>query len=205
LVLFATPAHAGNNEITIGSYERALRSSSADAVTADGLAGGSLTYARALDLSLVPRLTLWAEGSFGWGGATGTLFSTIGTQISNLGFTVGGRARYVPYRMIAVSGRIDVGTARTSLALHDTSGTATDSGWGAVTCAAIAADVIPVEKPRAGFGLRFELGYLAASGVTLTPQREGGGDTLKLPTMSTSLGSLNLSGPFVAFSFLGQF
>ena len=66
-----------HNEVSIGSYARALHSNSANAVTADGLFGGSLGYAREVKLGLMPRLETWATGNFAWGAADRTMFSTL--------------------------------------------------------------------------------------------------------------------------------
>src|SRR5687768_12212918 len=90
----ATSAHAGNHEIAMGSYNRALRTSSANAVTDETLGGGQLGVARALRLDLYPKLEVWATAGFNWGGAEGTLFQTMTTEVDSYGFTLGGRARY---------------------------------------------------------------------------------------------------------------
>src|SRR5437867_2139807 len=105
LLVLAAPASAGNHELTIGSSSRALRSSSADAVTANSLEGGTLTYARALDLPVIPKLTVWAEAGFAWASTRGSMFQTMATDVGSTTLTLGGRARYVPYSHLAVSGR----------------------------------------------------------------------------------------------------
>src|SRR3954470_3080227 len=90
----AVPAHAGNNEVWLGSTNRALRSPSANALTSDSLTGGQRADARALGIALVPRLSVWAVGGMSWGSAEGLMFQTLTTELDTLGFTVGGRARY---------------------------------------------------------------------------------------------------------------
>jgi hypothetical protein len=192
--------------VTIGSSTRALRSSSADALTADGLATGLLTYSRALTFSPLPALALWAEGGFSWGSVKGTMFQTMSTDVANTGYTIGGRARYVPYRLVALSGRVDLGTARTSLSITDGSGRrASDSGWSTIAVAATAVDLLALNRPEFGFGLRFELGYVAARGVELSPKLAGSGGDLKLPTMQASIGHLDLSGPYFSIALMSQF
>src|SRR5690606_34187492 len=74
LLCFATTAatataYADNNELTIGGTARALRTTSANALTDDSLGGGTFAYARRLDLELLPGLELWPEATFAWGAA----------------------------------------------------------------------------------------------------------------------------------------
>jgi hypothetical protein len=205
LMLVAAPAMAGENEITYGATSRALRSNSANAVTADSLVGGALTYARSLDFSIMPKLTLWAVGEFDWAGASGQLFQTMDTTTNSLGLTAGVRARYVPYRRLALSGRLQVGSERASLTLRSGEMSASDSGWGAVAIAAVAADLLAIDRPRFGFGIRVDVGYAAASPVPLTTTPERDGDVLRLPTMQSETGHLDLGGPFFGVSLMSQF
>ena len=67
------PAWAGNNELTITETSRALRTSSANAITEDSLIGGELAYSRRLDLDFMPKLEVWTVGAFAWGVADGAL------------------------------------------------------------------------------------------------------------------------------------
>jgi len=71
VMLLATTASAGNDELTFGSNIRALRSSSADAVTGDSLVGAALGLGRALDLELPHLLTVWSDAGIAWSGAKG--------------------------------------------------------------------------------------------------------------------------------------
>jgi len=201
ILVTAGSAAAGNNEITLGSWNRALRSASADAVTDRGLAGGLLTYARALDVDVMPRLALWAEAGFAWAGTSGTMFETMNTDVGNLAFTVGGRARYLAYDHLAVSARLDIGTARTSLTLSQGGYSADDSGWGAVATGAVAVDLLAASW----LGLRVELAYVKASAPSLSPHQSGDDGTLKLPMSDASFGHLDLSGPAFYLSLVSQF
>jgi hypothetical protein len=202
LVLLATgTATAGGNEITFGSWDRALRASSADAVTDKGLVGGLLTYAHALPAPLYPGLSLWAEAGFAWAGTTGTMFQTMSTDVGNVAFTVGARARYLPLSHVAVSARLDLGTARTSLTLAQGDYSASDSGWGGIATAAAGVDLLAAWW----LGIRFELSYTKATGAALAPHSSGDGDTLKLPMTAESFGHLDLSGPAFHFAFVAQF
>ncbi len=208
LLLLTATAYADDNELTIGSSTRALRTSSANALTEDSLTGGALAYARRLDLQLVPGLELWAQATFAWGGADGTMFQTVTTELDTMAFTAGGGVRYPLWRrVVAATGRLEIGTARAAVELRDGSGhSATDQGWGAITSATAGLELYAVRKPQFGFGVRFELGAVATSSISLTATpADDGGKTLELDMMAASLGSLNLSGPVFAAALVGQF
>ena len=208
VLLAAATAHADDhNELTLTETNRALRTSSANAVTGDSLIGGALGYARKLDIELVPKLELWATGAFAWGGVDGQRFQTLTTRIDTLAFTVGARARYSLHRLVAASARLDVGTARAALSLNDEMGhSASDHGWGATTQAGLALDFYAIRGSHVTLGLRFELSEVATSSIPLTATpASSSADTLTLEMTAASLGSLNLSGPCFAASFVGQF
>jgi hypothetical protein len=204
-LLLTTTAHAGNNELTITETTRALRTSSANAVTADSLFGGELTYSRRI--ALMPKLELWAQGTFGWGVADGTMFQTLTTELDTLAFTIGGRARYALHHRFDASARLDIGAARAALSIADEMGhSASDHGWGAITSAALGIDCYVFHGERYTFAFRFELGAVATSSIPLTARPDSGSeDTLQLEMTAASLGSLNLSGPAFAASIVGQF
>jgi hypothetical protein len=203
-------AYAGEgprHELSLGSSTRALRSSSANAVTADSLGGGSVGYAHALDLDIFPRLALWLEGSFGWGGVDGVMFQTLTTEVDAIAFTAGGRARYTLHRNVHASARLELGTARARLAIRDDQGhTATDKGWGVTSSAGLGLELLAVARPRFSLGLRAELGYVATSAVSLVATPEGErNNTLQLEMTAAGLGSLDLSGPAFGASVVSQF
>jgi hypothetical protein len=204
----ASPARAGDrNELALGSWNRALRSPSANAVTEDNLAGGALTYARDLRLQPIPGLAVWAVGSFTWAGAEGTMFRTLATDVDVLELSAGGRARYRLHQRVVLGARLDLGTARTSLRLEDSMGhTAADTRWGGIATAAAGLDLLAIAGPRFALGLRLELGYTAAFAPALTASPgESDGDTILLPMQEASLGHLDLGGRFFGFSFVSQF
>jgi len=201
----ATSASAGNNEVTVGSFNRALRSSSANAVTDDSLGGGQLGVARALRLGLYPDLEVWATAGFGWGAAEGTLFQTMTTEVDMLGFTLGGRARYALHRLIHASGRLDLGTARNELSLTGNGHTVSDASWGGTASMAVGLDVMLVARPRFSLGFRFELGYVTATAVALSPREAGDSSKIELDAMQASIGHLDLGGRFFSFAVLSQF
>lgn len=209
LAAAAAPVRAGDgNELTFGSWNRALRSPSANAVTDDNLVGGALTYARDLRIRPVPGLAVWATGSFTWSGADGTMFRTLATDLDVLGLSAGGRARYRLHDRVALSARLDLGAARTSLRLEDAMGhTAEDARWAGIATSAVGLDLLALTGPRLTLGLRAELGYVAARAPALTasPDSDAGGDVIRLPMAEASLGHLDLGGRFFGVSLVSQF
>lgn len=198
----ALAAAETNDEITMGSSIRALRSDSANAVTSDSLGGGHLGYARELPIDLVPGLHLWATAGLGWGNATGMLFGTMTTEIDTVALTAGGRAVYTLHPNLAVSGRLELGSARTELTLDDT---LSDAAWAGVASSAVAVDLALLARPQIAIGLRFELGYVTATAPALAPRGPREEDTIVLPEMPSSFGSLDLGGRYVSFSLLTRF
>jgi len=204
LLLICSTAYAGN-ELSIGSSDRALRSSSADAVTGDSLTGGQLGVAHQLHIDL-PDVAVWATGSLWWGGAKGTLFD-MSTDLGQSAYLVGGRARYAVVPHIAASAGVQVGLAHTSLALTDSMDRrVSDTGWGGIAQGSLAVELYAVETPRFSLGMRVELGYVAAAAVTLAGKASHPDDgTLRLQMTQASLGQLDLSGPYAGVSVLSAF
>lgn len=207
LVCIASSASAGPNELWLGGGPRALRASSADALTSDTLDGGQLGYARALDVQLPYNLGLRIDGQLDWGSARGSLFQTMGTEIGSIAPTVGARVVYEPHRRIALSGRLGLGAAHETVTLTPAMGPeVSDGAWAAVASLTLAVDVRLFAGPRVDFGLRGQLGYVVASRVALTPHGDGPSDgTLTLPVMDESIGHLDLGGPMAAFGVVGSF
>jgi hypothetical protein len=204
----STSASADTNrdELWFGGGGRALRSPSANALTDANLAGVSFGYARDLGITVLPDLAVWAEAGMATGGASGKMFQTLSTDLSTLGLTGGLRARYQLHRLVAASARLAFGAQRARVAITDTGGTsASDHGWGAMAQASAAIDLFAVARPPFGFGVRAELGYVAAQSIGLTARRDTSGDALMLPASEVPLGGLDLSGPAFAISFVGQF
>jgi hypothetical protein len=195
----------GGNEVTVGSAARTLTSSSGVAVATDSLGGGTIAYAHELG-ALWPRFALWVEGEFAGASTTGVLFHTMTTAVNDYALSAGARLRYTPLHHLAIAARIDFGAARTSLDLTDSSGhTASDAGWSPIVRAATAVDLLAVDRKRFSFGVRLEAGYVATHGVTLSPTPQHSGDTLTLPMMATSIGRLDLSGPYVGVALTSRF
>ena len=206
--LAATAAANGDNEISGNSTTRSLRSSSADALTGDPLVGGGIGIARALDVlgsaAGGDHLRLWATADIMWATADGTMFQTLDTHMFDTMMTVGARLRYTPYRFVAMSAGLALGSQHESVRLIDSADNASDTGWGAVARGSLQADLL-AESPSFAFGLRFETGYVAASGVGLTPKQERTGDMLTIPATSASIGHLDLSGPYLNVALVAQF
>ncbi len=205
LVLLTATAHAGH-EVSIGDSVRALRTSSANALTDDDLFGGTLGYAYLVGRDLIPHLELWAHGTFAWAGADGEMFRTLDTEIDTLAFTAGGGVRYELHPRVAALARLEIGMLRGAVSLRDDSGhSASDHGWGAMTSASVGIDLYAIRRSRFSLGLRFELAAVATSSIPLTATPDASDDdTLHLEMSPASLGSLNLSGPSFGFSLVGQ-
>lgn len=204
LLLICSTTYAGN-ELSVGSSDRALRSSSADAVTGDSLSGGQLGFAHDLHLGL-RELTVSATMGLWWGSANGSLFD-LATDLGQSAYLVGGRARYAVVPHIAASAGVQVGLAHTSLALTDSMDhKLSDAAWGPIATGALGLDLLAVDTPRFSLGTRIELGYVAAAAVTLAGKASHPDDgTLRLPMTQATLGQLDLSGPYAGVSLLSAF
>jgi hypothetical protein len=202
----APTARADHNELSAGFGTRALRSSSADAVTADSLGTGGLAYARELGIVAVPGLELWAEAGLDWGRASGTMFQTVSTQVGSDALVVGARARHALHELVRATARLDVRATRASLSLDDGSGhTASDAGWGGVVQGALGLELFATRSRAFAFGLRAELGYAVTSSVALSPHPDSHDDTLKLQMTDASIGHLDLGGPSFTLALVGGF
>jgi hypothetical protein len=199
-------ADTNRNELSFGGQARALRSSSANAVTGDNLAGVSIGAARDLGLAPLPRLSLWAEAGLTTGTADGTMFQTMATELRQLGLTGGLAARYQLHRLITASARVSLGAERARL--HIAGGGAyaqTGAAWGAAASAGAALDLFAASRPPFGIGIRLELGYVAAQAIGLSMHRDGPGPGAPIALDDLMLGHLDLGGPSAALSLLGQF
>jgi hypothetical protein len=178
-------------------------------LTGVNLAGGSLGVARDvgrdLGIALLPDLGLWLEAGLTAGSAKGTMFQSLSTTIETLGLATGVAVRYRLLGRLAASARVAVGAQRARVAIDASGMHAYDHAWGATASAAAALDLHALVRPRFGFGVRVEAGYVAAQRVGLTPHSDSPDDTLALAMTGVALGGLDLSGPSVALSLLGQF
>ncbi len=204
LLLICSTAYAGN-ELSIGSTNRALRSSSADAVTGDSYIGGQLAFAHDLRIGS-PALRVAVTGALAWGGADGTLFDMT-TELGQSAYLVGLRTRYTVVPHLAAGAAVQVGAAHTSLSLTDAMDrTVSDNGWGGIAEGALGLDLLAVDGNRFKLGMRVELGYVAAAAVGLAGKSARPDDgTLRLQMTQASLGSLDLSGPYAAVSVVSDF
>ncbi len=198
-------AHAGDNELSLGSSTRALRTSSANAVTDESLVGGSLGYGRTLHLAPIPGVTLAAMGTFAWSDADGRVFQRMTTTLDTLSLSLGGRARYAIHRRLVASATLTLGMTKTSLELYEGDHTAFASGWAPLSHVGVALDLVAVRMPRVNIALRAELGYVGAAPVNLVARpAPKSDDTLQLDMSAASLGTLNLSGPVFAMSVVAE-
>ncbi len=205
LLALTSAAHAGNNELTLGTHSRSLHAPSANAVSEDEMVGGALGIARRLPLVVFPRLDIWATGAMTWGGLEGTLFQTMLTDVGMFGLSAGGRARYELHPHVHVGGRLDLGTSRTSLRLEHAGHVVKDAAWGATATTALTIDLLAVARRQFSFGLRFELGYVAATAPSLSPREDDDETKITLDEMQASIGGLDLGGRFFSFALLSQF
>src|SRR5688572_17146252 len=81
------------HEAHVGTYIRALHTSSANAVTEDSLLGPDFGYAYRLPLE-TGKLQLWGSASMVFGNVTGEMFQTLDTEVRMGQLTAGVRARY---------------------------------------------------------------------------------------------------------------
>jgi hypothetical protein len=202
----ASTAHAEPRyELSVGSSARALRSPSANALTDHNLGGAS--FGAAVDLGLaLGSASVWVEAGATTGSVDGEMFQTLSTQIAAVDLTGGLRARLPLHRLFTASARIDLGAQRVRVDLSDHAGTsASDHRWGRMAAAGAALELVTRPGTRFGFGVRVEVGYVMAQAVSLTPHREVSGDVLMLAMTDAALGQLDLGGPTLGASLVGQF
>lgn len=200
----ATPAFAGDNELALGRSSRSLRTASANAVTGENLGGVQLTAARQIHLELVTNLQIWGAIGFASTSTEGDVFG-MQTEIDALDVTFGGRARYLLHSHVALFARLEGGPTRTALSIQGNGHTVSDQRWGMLGTGAVGIDLMAMARSRFGFGMRFELGYVAHSGPALAPAEGASEDMLVLSGSQASIGHLDLGGRYVAFSLLAQF
>jgi hypothetical protein len=204
ILLAASPAFAGDNELTLGTTSRSLRTASANAVTSENLGGVQLTAARQIHLDLMANLQIWGAVGFVHASAEGELFG-MPTDLDAIDVTFGGNARYELHPHFALVARLDAGPSRTSLSIEGLGHTVSDARWGASTTGALGVDALLVAYPRFSLGARFELGYTVHSAPALSPVEGSQGHMLELSESQASVGHLDLGGRYVAFSLLSQF
>ncbi|MDQ3339918.1 MAG: hypothetical protein M4D80_32565 [Myxococcota bacterium] len=209
IILITSTASADvNHEAFLGSHIRALRSSSANALTDDSIAGPVFGYAYRLPLDTTPKLELWGTGMFTLGFVDGQMFQTLTTHTTSLQMSAGVRARYSLFRQFVVANaRLDLGAQRATVSLEDMEGhDARDAGWGAVSTAALGLEINPLSLRSVSVGFRAELGYVAAQGIGLTAKSKGAPeDTIELDRMAASIGHLDIGGRYFSFTLQARF
>ena len=208
----AAPPH--HTEISLGAAARALRSASANALTGANLSGGAFGVARDLGhdlgLTLSPQLSLWLEAGLTTGSARGTLFQSMSTSIDSYDLTAGLAARYRIFQRLAASARVALGAQRVRVAIDPHAASALDEppydhAWSALATAGVALDAFALARPPFGLGIRVEAGYVAARPFDVNLHVDPPDGAITLAMTSAGLGRLDLSGPTVAVSVLGQF
>ncbi|HEY0252204.1 MAG TPA: hypothetical protein VGC41_11800 [Kofleriaceae bacterium] len=185
-----------------------MPSDSADAITAKSLAGGGFGYGHTLAVEMPFGLALWADANASFYETTGQMFQSLATDLDAQLLTVGLHVTYHLWRPFSVSAGVGFGAEHADLQLTDSmSHVASDGAWGAVGRASVRLDMIGHLRGSLAMGFRGEFGYLATQAVGLTPvrSRDGDGDTLYLPMQESSIGRLDLGGPYFAFTFVTQF
>jgi hypothetical protein len=200
----ASAAPGRNDEVSFGGTTRALRSPRANALTDDNLGGAAFGYAREL-IVLGPDLAVWAEAGAAIDAARGAMFQIMHSRIGAFDLTGGLRVRYGLHRRITASARVAGGAQRTSVEISGNGVLAKDTTWGALVSTALAVDVLAVATPGFGFGVRAELGYVRAQARAVTLHDDAGSAAIPLPRMDAELGRLDLSGPTLGISLVGQF
>ncbi|HLL25841.1 MAG TPA: hypothetical protein VK427_27070, partial [Kofleriaceae bacterium] len=156
----------------------------------------------------VDRLELWGTTTALVGFVDGEMFDTLSTRVVSAQLAAGARLRYPVWRRAVIANvRIDAGVQRARVRLENMAGDAAeDSGFGAIATGAVGVEVMPLALRRFSLGVRFELGYVAATGIELAPRADGGDDnTLELHHMAASIGHLDLGGRFASFTFVSTF
>ncbi|MBV8757317.1 MAG: hypothetical protein JO257_08590 [Deltaproteobacteria bacterium] len=199
LLLATSVAHA-DTELSLGSTDRALHSSSANALTDSSLIGGQATVAHLL----LPNV--WVTGSASIGGTSGTMLQMT-TSVVQEAFQAGVRGRYPIAGPLSAIARADAGVSNTDLTLDNASyQTLTDHGWAPLASGALGFELAGRLNPGIEMGFRFELGYVACAPVELSAKTHPADDgTIRLPMSQASLGSLDLSGKYAAASWLVRF
>ena len=161
-------AHAGNNELSIGSTIRALRTDLGECGHRRQPASAVSSATRTTSTSRFSGLALWATGGLRWGGAKGTMFQTLATDVSHDAATSSAAARATQlHPALDATAHLELGVARAALALRDddvTRASATPAG-ARIAEGAVGIDLLAVQQPSFALGLRLELGYVAAAPV----------------------------------------
>jgi hypothetical protein len=218
LAAIAASAHASaqGRELSIGSMTRFTNSSSARALSDGALAMFSVTGGYQVDWLRVPGFELLVDGTAEIGGMSGVTFQTLDTSTTVQLAALGARLRRDLASRWSGHARGNLGGARVSVdiedmfnrgpALSDTAYTMTAHLGGGVEFLLGRRHGLDGTE-QFSFGLGAELGYTAMVPVTLeaTPESSGDDDIIRIPEMSASLGSLNLSAWGVRFGLFGRF
>jgi hypothetical protein len=217
IITTASPrAHAERHELSVGTATRFTGSDSAQALSDDSLVLFSVTGGYRLERVRVPGFEFLIDGALELGGMSGTAFRTLHTSATVQLAAVGARLRRELSRRWSGQARANLGGARVHVEIEDmfTRGHAlSDSAYTMTAYLGGGADLLLSTKRRAdgseqfSLGLSAELGYMAMVPVTMeaTPETRGSDDIIRIPEMSASLGSLDLSAVSLRFGLVGRF
>jgi hypothetical protein len=211
-------ARADNLDLSIGSAVRWSHTHSVDALSADDTFGFfSLNAGWRLTRSPIPGFGLALDGTLERGMMDGVTFSRLRSEVSLWSFQVGARAYRDVRSWLVGYGRVALGLQRAALTFTDDfdAGRAMkDKGWAGTAYVGAGFDLKLIRAPRGStgklsnfsLGLRYELGYLATSSIEMEARPEdSGGDTIRIPTIVSSLGELNLSSISLRLALVGRF
>lgn len=198
-------ASADRIDISMGSSNRYLHSSSIDTVTSDDShAMFSLGVGWQLNRVRLPGLRFAVDAELDVGGWEGVSFQRMQTETSLVSGLLGARAIWPVSGMTSFFGRAALGLTHVSLELRDGGSSApylADDRIAASTYVGGGLDFVPLRTERQGretfgFGLRLEGGYFASTPVSMRAVPRGtntADDAILIPTEEADLGSLNVS------------
>jgi hypothetical protein len=203
-------------ELGIGSATRFTSSDSARALSDGNLTLFSVTGGYRLERVRVPGFEFLIDGTLELGGMGGTAFRTLDTSATVQLAAVGARLRRDLARRLIGQARANLGGARVHVEIEDVYARGqplSDSAYTMTAYLGGGVDLLLSSKYRADgterftLGLSAELGYMAMVPVTMEATSGAGGDDdiIRIPEMSASLGSLNLSAWGLRFGLVGRF
>jgi hypothetical protein len=178
-------------------------------VSSDPLAGARLTIGRSLTQVTTRHrpLELGVFARWTTGGATGTIFQDLATQVGQHQLTAGVRLDAPLVWRTRLVAQAELGMARTALAV--TAGDMTvvdDHAWGMCAAASLGGDLALLDGPRFRLALGVDLGYTVASAADLRAlPGDRPAEDLSIPTTFASIGKLDTRGITYAFSIRGSF
>ncbi len=195
--------------IDFGSHIRWLGDTSGAILTSDPLAGARVTIGRSLTQVTAPRrqldIGLFARWMFG--GATGTIFQDLSTNLTQHALTAGARIDAALVWRLRLVAQAEAGMARTALTVTEGAMMpVSDHAWGLYGAASLGTDLSLVSYRRFRLGLTADLGYTVASPVSLRAlPGDRPSEDLSIPTTYASIGKLDTRGWTYSMALRGSF